>query len=98
MTERQPRGKPDRWWRIFLKKNCKKFSFDKTCQNIYSIEELCYVFGENAYLLDEEKNMELMREEFFTAERFRIHLKIENYASYLIKFVPDEEFDRIDEA
>lgn len=30
------------------------FFFDKTCQNIYSIEELCYVFGENAYLLDEE--------------------------------------------
>lgn len=30
------------------------YFFDKTCQNIYSIEELCYVFGENAYLLDEE--------------------------------------------
>lgn len=29
------------------------YFFDKTCQNIYSIEELCYVFGENAYLLDE---------------------------------------------
>ena len=26
------KGKPDRWWRNFLKKNCKKFSFDKTCQ------------------------------------------------------------------
>ncbi|MBQ6887892.1 MAG: hypothetical protein IJN54_10305 [Lachnospiraceae bacterium] len=30
------------------------YFFDKTCQNIYSIEELCYVFGENAYLLDED--------------------------------------------
>ncbi len=30
------------------------YFFDKTCQNIYSIEELCYVLGENAYLLDEE--------------------------------------------
>lgn len=32
----------------------KPYFFDKTCQNIYSIEELCYLFGENAYLLDEE--------------------------------------------
>ncbi len=30
------------------------YFFDKTCQNLYSIEELCYVLGENAYLLDEE--------------------------------------------
>ena len=30
------------------------YFFDKTCQNIYSIEELCYVFGENAYMLDDE--------------------------------------------
>lgn len=29
------------------------YFFDKTCQNIYSIEELCYILGENAYLLDE---------------------------------------------
>ena len=32
----------------------KPYFFDKTCQNIYAIEELCYVLGENAYLLDEE--------------------------------------------
>lgn len=30
------------------------YFFDKTGQNIYSIEELCYVLGENAYILDEE--------------------------------------------
>ena len=32
----------------------KPYFFDKTCQNIYAIEELCYVLGENANLLDEE--------------------------------------------
>lgn len=30
------------------------YFFEKVCQNVYSVEELCYVFGENAYLLDEE--------------------------------------------
>lgn len=32
----------------------KPYFFEKTGQNIYSIEELCYVFGENAYILDED--------------------------------------------
>lgn len=38
------------------------YFFDKTGQNIYAIEELCYVLGENAYLLDEEiMDKELVR-------------------------------------
>lgn len=38
------------------------YFFDKTGQNIYSIEELCYILGENAYLLDEEiMDKELVR-------------------------------------
>jgi len=36
------------------KKTENPYFFDKTRQNIYSIEELCYVLGENAYILDEE--------------------------------------------
>ncbi len=32
----------------------KPYFFEKTGQNIYSIEELCYVLGENAYILDED--------------------------------------------
>lgn len=32
----------------------KPYYFDKTCQNLYSIEELCYALSESAYLLDEE--------------------------------------------
>lgn len=32
----------------------KPYYFEKSCQNLYSIEELCYVLGESAYLLDEE--------------------------------------------
>lgn len=32
----------------------KPYFFDKTCQNLYAIEELCFVLGENAYLVDEE--------------------------------------------
>ncbi len=30
------------------------YFFDKTRQYLYSVEELCYVLGENAYILDEE--------------------------------------------
>lgn len=30
------------------------YYFEKSCQNVYSMEELCYLFGENIYLLDDE--------------------------------------------
>lgn len=32
----------------------KPYFFEKSCQNVYSMEELCYVIGENIYLLDDE--------------------------------------------
>lgn len=32
----------------------KPYLFDKTGQRLYSVEELCYVLGENAYILDED--------------------------------------------
>jgi hypothetical protein len=38
------------------------------------------------YLLNENQDMELVREEFFTSERFNIRLKIKSYESYMIKF------------
>ena len=38
------------------------------------------------YLLDENRDMELVKEEFFTSERFNIRLKIRSYESYMIKF------------
>ena len=38
------------------------------------------------YLLNENNDMELIREEFFTSERFNIRLKIRSYESYMIKF------------
>ena len=42
------------------------------------------------YLLDENKDMELVKEEFFTSERFHIRLKIRSYESYMIKFKQGE--------
>ena len=41
------------------------------------------------YLLNENMDMELTREEFFTSERFNIRLKIRSYESYMIKFVEE---------
>jgi hypothetical protein len=38
------------------------------------------------YLLNEDSDMELVKEEFFTSERFNIRLKIKSYESYMIKF------------
>jgi len=32
----------------------KPYLFEKTGQKLYSVEELCYVLGENAYILDED--------------------------------------------
>ena len=42
------------------------------------------------YLLSEDKDMELVKEEFFTSERFNIRLKIRSYESYMIKFKQEE--------
>jgi hypothetical protein len=42
------------------------------------------------YLLSEDKDMELVKEEFFTSERFNIRLKIRSYESYMIKFKHEE--------
>jgi hypothetical protein len=39
------------------------------------------------YLLNEEKNLELTKEEFFTSESFNLRLRVENGETYLIKFV-----------
>lgn len=35
-------------------------------------------------------DMELVKEEFFTSERFNILLKIKSYESYMIKFKPEK--------
>lgn len=37
------------------------------------------------YLLNDEKNMELVREEFFTSENFKFFVRLKNYESCLIK-------------
>ena len=42
------------------------------------------------YLLDENNDMELVKEEFFTSDRFHIRLKIRSYESYMIKFKQEE--------
>ena len=42
------------------------------------------------YLLDENSDMELVKEEFFTSESFNIRLKIRSYQSYMIKFKREE--------
>ena len=42
------------------------------------------------YALNEQRNMELMREEYFTADVFTIRLLIQNHESYLIKFVAEK--------
>lgn len=42
------------------------------------------------YLLGENTDMELVKEEFFTSERFNILLKIKSYESYMIKFKPEK--------
>ena len=39
------------------------------------------------YLLDDNNDLTLMREEFFTSDRFNLRMRIENYASYLVKFI-----------
>ena len=39
------------------------------------------------YLLNETNDLTLMREEFFTSDRFNIRLKMRNYETYLIKLV-----------
>ena len=38
------------------------------------------------YLLDENNDMELVKEEFFTSEKFNIRLKIRSYETYMMKF------------
>ena len=42
------------------------------------------------YLLSENNDMELVREEFFTSDRFNIRLKMRTYESYMIKFKQDK--------
>ena len=37
------------------------------------------------YLLDETHNLEIVREDIVTAEKFAAYLKMDNYANYLIK-------------
>lgn len=39
------------------------------------------------YVLNENSDMELVKEEFFTADKWHIRLRIANYTSYYIKFV-----------
>ena len=41
------------------------------------------------YLLDENNDMELVKEEFFTSEKFNIRLKIRSYETYMMKFKQD---------
>ncbi len=38
------------------------------------------------YLIDEDHSLELVREEYFTSDRFAIITKMKNYDTYLIKF------------
>ena len=42
------------------------------------------------YALNEQRNMEIVREEYFTADVFAIRLAIQNHESYLIKFVTEK--------
>jgi hypothetical protein len=42
------------------------------------------------YLLSESTDMELVKEEFFTADRFNVRLKIKSYEAYMIKFKQEE--------
>lgn len=42
------------------------------------------------YLLDENNDMEIVKEEIFTSDRFHIRLKIRSYESYMIKFKQEE--------
>ena len=37
----------------------------------------------------QNNDMELVKEEFFTSDRFHIRLKIRSYESYMIKFKQD---------
>ncbi len=40
------------------------------------------------YLLDKDKNLEIVREEIFTANEFASYLKVDLYSVYLIKIIP----------
>lgn len=41
------------------------------------------------YLLDENNDLTLTKEEYFTAENFNVRIKMENYTTYLIKLIKE---------
>ena len=43
------------------------------------------------YLLDQEHDMELVREEITTAKDFAVYLKLLLFGTYLVKLLPIEE-------